>query len=97
MTYTTATLIALKFQDEYFSRNDRYSLGTEADSGRYYAAFPVSNGFVNYEEYYELTSDQYRRLLSDPQSAIEFVEACRRREHDDLLLEEPGPNRGTPV
>ncbi|MGD1282718.1 hypothetical protein ACKUUI_17485 [Mycobacterium seoulense] len=87
----------MKFDDTFFSREDRYSIGVESDSGRYYASIPVSNGAVDYEEYYQLTSDQYRRFLDDRGSAIEFIDACRRREHDDLLLQKPGSNRGTPV
>jgi hypothetical protein len=87
----------MKFDDTYFSRDDRYSIGVESTSGRYYASIPVSNGIVDYEEYYELSQDQYDNFLNDSAAAIEFVEACRRREHDDLLLQRPGTNRGTPV
>lgn len=87
----------MKFDDTYFSREDRYSLGVESDSGRYYASIPVSNGIVDYEEYYELTYDQYQTFLDHRGAAIEFVESCRRHERDDLLLEKPGSNRGTPV
>ncbi|WP_081292887.1 hypothetical protein [Mycobacterium colombiense] len=87
----------MKFDDTYFSREDRYSIGIESTSGRYYASIPVSNGIVDYEEYYELTPDQYQQFLGDRKTAVEFIEACRRHEHDDLLLQQPGNNRGTPV
>ncbi|WAJ42972.1 hypothetical protein OK015_17140 [Mycobacterium sp. Aquia_216] len=87
----------MKFEDTFFSSEDRYSIGVESTSGRYYASIPVSNGIVDYEEYYELTQDQYSEFLRDSTAAIAFVEACRRREHDDLLLQRPGSNRGTPV
>ncbi|WP_075238904.1 hypothetical protein [Mycobacterium colombiense] len=87
----------MKFDDTYFSREDRYSIGVESMSGRYYASIPVSNGVVDYEEYYELTVDQYHQFLADRQAAVDFIEACRRHEHDDLLLQQPGNNRGTPV
>jgi hypothetical protein len=87
----------VKFDDTYFSREDRYSLGIESTTGRYYASIPVSNGIVDYEEYYEVTPDQYRVFLSDRAAAVKFVEACRRHENDDLLLQKPGSNRGTPV
>lgn len=85
------------FDDTFFSRDDRYSLGIESTSGRHYASIPVSNGIVDYEEYYEITPEQYQGFLGDPAAAIEFVESCRRHEHDDLLIEKPGSNRGTPV
>ena len=87
----------MKFNDTYFSREDRYSLGVEATSERHYASIPVSNGIVDYEEYYEITPDQYQVFLSNKDAAIEFVESCRRHEHDDLLIQKPGSNRGTPV
>jgi hypothetical protein len=87
----------MKFGDTYFSRDDRYSIGIESTSGRYYASIPVSNGIVDYEEYYELTEEQYQHFLRDSAAAVQFIEACRRREHDDLLLQRPGTNRGTPV
>ncbi|WP_083185271.1 hypothetical protein [Mycobacterium malmoense] len=87
----------MEFEDKYVSLVDEYSLGIEKISGSYYTAIPVSNGIVDYEEYYELTPDQYSHFLHDREAALEFVEACRRREHDDLLLQKPGSNRGTPV
>ncbi|GBE65662.1 hypothetical protein MFM001_21240 [Mycobacterium sp. MFM001] len=87
----------MKFDDTFFSKEDRYSLGIESTSGRYYASIPVSNGIVDYEEYYQISPEQYRIFLDDKTAAIEFVEACRRHEHDELLLQQPGSNRGTPV
>lgn len=88
---------AMKFDDTYFSQTDRYALGIESVSGRYYASIPVSNGIVDYEEYYELTPHQYRKFLVERTAALAFVHACRRRQHDSLLLQQPGGNRGTPV
>ncbi len=87
----------MKFDDTFFSREDKYSLGVESMSGRWYVSIPVSNGIVDYEEYYGLTESQYRSFLHDRNAAVEFVEACRQRQHDDLLLQQPGSNRGTPV
>ncbi|WP_082963014.1 hypothetical protein [Mycobacterium sp. E342] len=87
----------MKFDDTYFSREDKYSIGVESIASRYYASIPVSNGIVDYEEHYELTPGQYRHFLDDRAAAIEFVDACRRRERDHLLLQAPGSNRGTPV
>jgi hypothetical protein len=87
----------MKFEQTYFSREYRYSIGVESTSGRYYTSIPVSNGIVDYEEYYELTEDQYREFLRDGEVAIKFTEACRRRGHDDLLLQPPGSNRGIPI
>jgi hypothetical protein len=77
--------IAMKFNDTYFSREDRYSLGIEAISNRYYASIPVSNGMADYEEYYEITPRQYDDFLSNKHAAIEFIESCRRRQTPDDL------------
>lgn len=87
----------MTFNDEYFSAADRYSIGIESPSGRFYASIPVTNGVADYEEYYELTGAQFSKFMLDKESAVEFIEACRRREHDHLLLQKPGSNRGTPV
>jgi hypothetical protein len=57
----------------------------------------VNSSAVGYEEYYELTVDQYGRFMDDAALALAFVEECRRHEHDELLLEKPGWNRGIPV
>ncbi|WP_082973158.1 hypothetical protein [Mycobacterium sp. E2497] len=87
----------MNFEDIFVSSDDRYAIGVEKASGRYYISMPVSNGIVDYEEYYELTPDQYRHFLDGRGAAIEFIDACRRRERDHLLLQPPGSNRGTPV
>jgi len=84
-------------QDAFFSREERYSLGIDLDTNRHFASLPVSNGLVDYEEYFVLTDAQYLHFLSDPAAAVAFIEECRRREHDDLLMQKPGWNRGTPV
>ncbi len=85
------------FRDEFFSRDDRYSIGIEEESGRHYLSIPVTNGIADYEEYYELTARQYTALLGDPRNARMFAQRCRRRERDDLLIQMPGSNRGTAV
>ncbi|OBA85078.1 hypothetical protein A5642_24790 [Mycolicibacterium mucogenicum] len=87
----------MRFSDVFVSKGDRYSIGVELDSGSHYVSTPVSNGVVDYEEYYAISAEQSDAFLSDTTAAIEFVEACRRREYDDLLILKPGTNRGTPV
>lgn len=87
----------MKPRDEFFSREDRYSLGVDAETGRHYLSVPVSNGVVDYEEYYEVTEGNYGKLLANPALAIAFAHECRRRAHDGLLMQQPGWNRGTSV
>ncbi|KHK97187.1 hypothetical protein LK09_13085 [Microbacterium mangrovi] len=74
----------------------RFSLGTIAATGDPCLWIPVTSGVADYNEYYTLTPDQYERFGSDETAAAAFADECRRREHDDCLLEQPGWNRGAP-
>jgi hypothetical protein len=87
----------LKFEDVLVCREERFSLGVEADSGRYYLSIPVANGMVDYEEYYEIDRAAFERYRVEPASAQGFVERCRNREADDLLMLKPGRDRGVPL
>jgi hypothetical protein len=87
----------VRFDDAYFSREELFSLGTELDSGRRYVSFPVSFGGADGEEHYVLAEDDYQRFLADPATALPYVDEARRHEHDDVLLEDPGERRGTPL
>lgn len=87
----------MQFNDTYFSREERFSVGTEQESGKKYLSIPVSNGLVDYEEYYELTQAQYAQFIDDHVAAANFADSCRRHERDELLIQKPGWNRGTPV
>ena len=87
----------MAYTDAFFSREDRYSIGTESEKHRRYLSIPVSNGIVDYEEYYDFTTSEYDELLRDPDAAVRFAESCRNHLEDDRLVEKPGWNRGTPV
>lgn len=86
-----------QFEDVYFSFEDRYWIGRELTTGRYCVWFPVTASAVEHNEQYELSPKQFDAFLADHDEALEFVEECRRREHDDLLFSQPGWNRGIPV
>lgn len=86
----------MKFTDMYFSRERRYSIGIVLESGTHYISIPVSNGLVDYEEYYAISPQQAAVFPTDDSAAIDFVAECQRHEHDDLLIQKPGTNRGTP-
>ncbi|WP_028451148.1 hypothetical protein [Chitinilyticum aquatile] len=87
----------MKFNDTCFSREHGYSIGQETDSGQYYLSIPVSNGLVDYEEYYALSREQYQQFQNDAVQAIAFADACRQRLQDTLLIMKPGPKRGEPI
>jgi hypothetical protein len=39
----------MRFEDIVVDREERFALGRERDSGRFYLSIPVSNGTVDYE------------------------------------------------
>jgi hypothetical protein len=87
----------MKFQDVFVSREHMFSLGIEQTSGRFYVSIPVSNGMADYEEYYEIDSAIFDLFKIDLNAALQFVERCRKRELDQLLIVKPGTNRGTAI
>jgi hypothetical protein len=85
------------FVDEIVSRELRFSIGVETKTGRYYLSIPVANRMADYEEYYEIDRSAYERYRADPRPAVAFVERCRNRELDELLILKPGRDRGVPA
>jgi hypothetical protein len=85
-----------RYDETHFSQH-RFSMGNDLKTGGYYLAIPVSNGVVDYEEQYHITAEQHRAIAGDLNSALGFVEGCRRREHDDQLIYPPGDRRGFPI
>jgi hypothetical protein len=85
----------VRFEDVACNVRERYSLGIERETGRYYVAIPVSSGFVDYTEFYEIDADTFSRYGADLDSALPFVVRCRNRQEDARLMLEPGRNRGT--
>lgn len=86
----------VKFEKAFVSKENRYSLGLETDSGMHYVAIPMSNQLVDYMERYRLSDDEYERFMTNQSQAVEFVESCRRREQDERLFMQPGKDRGVP-
>ncbi len=87
----------MKFNDLFVSREQRFSLGIEEDSGRYYLSIPVANRMVDYEEYYEIDRAAFERYRLDPAAAEGLLIRCRAREADELLILKPGSDRGVPT
>lgn len=80
----------VKLKDLYVSPVDRFSIEIEEGSGAYYLSIPVSNGFVDYEEYYKVDSDVLEKIAKDYSGFLKTVEACRNRKMDQYLLVKPG-------
>ncbi|ODC03935.1 hypothetical protein BFW38_10685 [Terasakiispira papahanaumokuakeensis] len=87
----------MKFTDVVVNRAERFSIGIEEDSGRFYLSIPVRNEYADYEEYYEITKEAYELYKKDLNNALEFVDKCRSRQVDGLLIQKPGRLRGTPL
>ena len=87
----------MQFNDIAVSRENRFSIGIEEESGRHYLSIPVSNQYVDYEEYYELTKELFDSFKANMGSALNFVEQCRDRKKDELLIQKPGKDRGVPL
>lgn len=87
----------MTFNDVFLSKKHMFSVGIEETSGRFYVSIPVSNGMVDYEEYYELDKTRYELFRKDPEAALVFIMKCRRREMDDFLIVQPGTNRGIAI
>ncbi|MGB2222123.1 hypothetical protein [Neptunomonas sp.] len=87
----------MKFTDVAVNKDERFSIGIEEDSGRFYLSIPVRNEYVDYEEYYEITKDEFESYKVDLNSAQTLVNRCRKREVDNRLIQKPGRMRGTPL
>ncbi|MGZ9708618.1 hypothetical protein ACXX81_21720 [Pseudomonas sp. GNP013] len=87
----------MKFKDIFVSREHMFSLGIEEATGRNYLSIPVSNGLVDYEEYYEISPSRFEAFLKTPELAQAFATKCRQRRFDKFLIVKPGSNRGTAI
>ena len=83
-----------RFFDSFFSKEHFYSLGHDSKEGGAYFSIPVSNRYVDYEEYYRISSDELKTFVEQPDLAIAFAEKCRKQEMDDRLILTPGTDRG---
>ena len=87
----------MKFEDIFVFRAERFSIGIEKDSGKYYLAIPVSNGLVEYEEYYEVDRADFDRFSMSLDSMRRIASLSRDRKNDARLIQKPGRLRGEPT
>jgi hypothetical protein len=78
------------------NNHQKYMLGIDEESGKKFAAIPVGNQMADYEEYYWVDDELYSGLENQSSKALEFIQKCRNREMDSLLVLPPGRDRGTP-
>jgi len=86
----------MKFTDILINKDNYFSIGLEETSGKYYLSIPVSNEFVDYEEYYWIDKKSFELYKDDISSAFSFVQECREHLNDKLLIIKPGSSRGVP-
>ena len=86
----------MTFENPSSQENTATTWAFTPDSGRHFAAIPVSNRMVDYTEAYKISAEEYATFLADQSAAVAFVESCRRHEQDDRLFLAPGTDRGTP-
>lgn len=87
----------MNFDDIIVFRQERFAIGQEIDSGRYYLSIPVSNDLVEYEEYYELTPQEFANFSKGLDEMRRLAAECRSRREDVRLIMKPGSKRGDPV
>ncbi|MNE43480.1 hypothetical protein D3C80_1376560 [compost metagenome] len=87
----------MTFKDIYVNVSERYAIGIEVTSGKYYLSIPVSNGMVDYEEYYEITESEFNDYRENENKTFQVAEKCRNRKVDERLIIKPGSNRGVAV
>ncbi|WP_020178993.1 hypothetical protein [Methylopila sp. M107] len=84
------TRSSLQFDDMMISETERYSLGVERNSGAHYISVQISAQLVDYEEYYELTEEEFFLLLDDPEAGQTLARRCRDGHEAARLFSRPG-------
>lgn len=82
----------LQFADLMISEDGRYSIGVERSSGRHFISVQLSEGFVEYDEHYELSEAEFEILLVDPAAGEAFARRCQAGEEDGRMFG-PGGSR----
>lgn len=75
-------------------KEERFSIEEDQDTGKYYLAFPVFNGYFDDLEFYEILPDELGHFMRDEKALLAFVDNSRNRLNDGRLMIEPGKRRG---
>ncbi|MDH5178083.1 MAG: hypothetical protein OEZ39_16380 [Gammaproteobacteria bacterium] len=79
----------MKFVDIHINKENRFSLGTETESGKFYISIPVCNQMVDYEEYYETTKEIIDNYPHNIDEILSLIEKFIRHECDETLIIKP--------
>jgi len=86
----------MKFKYTNFSREGRYSIGIEEESGNFYISILVRNFIIEGEECYRITPAEFKLFSEDIGKAKDLADRCRQRLEDERLLYQPFTTRGYP-
>lgn len=70
------------FKDTYVSQEKRFALGKELTTGKYYICFPVKFFLAEYDEYYEISDDEFHEFFVNPENMLALLERARKRLED---------------
>ncbi len=84
----------MKFVNTATNKEQRFSIGQELESGRYYLSIPVSNQLCDYEEFYLISKSAHDTYPANLAELSEFADQCRKRLNDHWLYLQPGSDRG---
>lgn len=62
------------------NRNLKYSLGEELTTNKYYLSFlvsPANHRYVEYEEYYEISEEEFNLFINNEERLLQFIESFR--------------------
>ena len=85
-----------RFIYKHFSKEERFSVGIDMETNKYYISIPVNLGLVEDEECYELEKSEFDKFETDFEYLKTLAQKCREHKNDDRLIFQPGKVRGTP-
>ena len=73
-----------RFHDTHVFRARHFSLGIDRKTEQPYLSTPVhgSTHAVEYEAYFSISDEEYRRFLADPEAGAALVEDCAMGRQD---------------
>lgn len=84
----------MRFEPIFVSREHRYALYRDLETGRPVFGLPVRNQSIEYDEYYDISEAELDHLLRNELAARSFARQCGSHDHDLRLVLRPGTDRG---
>ena len=79
---------AYVFDDLMISEEENYALGIERSTGKRYISVDVIDGDSVCTSHYEISDDEFDRLLDDAASGQALARRCRAGEEEQRLIRE---------